>query len=365
MPNGTSRLFETQSAPDKFRHLLDRRDVLKIWGRLFTGYKPFLSIEITRECPLRCPGCYAYEPQHLHGVLLRQLSDYRKDDLIRRVFALVDELRPLHVSIVGGDPLIRFRELTEILPGLSRRRIGVFLVTSAFRKIPDSWFSLPGLDIVVSIDGLQPEHDVRRKPATYERILQNIAGNQITVHCTVTSSMVRPAYLEEFLCFWTNRPEAKRIWMSLFTPQRGATDVEILNPDQRRFVIQELVRLAEFYPKLDMNREIMEAFLHPPVRPEDCAFARVTETISADLKTRITPCQFGGDPDCSQCGCIAAMALARIGRHQPVRGLNALTILKTSSLVGDRSRRIRSALSSAGAECDPCGSDAANSSIPS
>jgi len=26
------------------------------------------------------------------------------------------------------------------------------------------------LNVVVSIDGLQPEHDERRKPATYERI---------------------------------------------------------------------------------------------------------------------------------------------------------------------------------------------------
>ena len=339
------RLFETNGASQRFRRLLDGRDVLKIWGRLLAGYKPFLSIEITRECPLHCPGCYAYEPQHLHGVPLRQLSDYQKDDLIRNTLALVDRQRPLHVSIVGGDPLVRFRELEEILPALSRRRIGVFLVTSAFRRIPDSWFSLAGLDIVVSIDGLQPEHDSRRKPATYDRILQNIAGNPITVHCTVTSAMMRPGYLEEFLGFWTARPETRRIWMSLFTPQQGARDLEILNPDQRRLVITELVRLAELYPKLDMNQDIINEFLHPPAHPRDCVFAQLTETVSADLKTRITPCQFGGDPDCSQCGCVASMVLARMGRHQPVWGIKAATILKASSIVGDRSRRVRSDVS--------------------
>ncbi|MBV8051028.1 MAG: radical SAM protein [Acidobacteriaceae bacterium] len=318
------------------------KDVLRMWGRVVTGYKPFLSIEITRECPLRCPGCYAYEPQHLGGaVALRQLSDYKGEELVRRVLTLVNELRPVHVSIVGGDPLVRFRELQEILPALSRRRIGVFLVTSAFRKIPDEWFSLPGLEIVVSIDGLQPEHDERRKPATYARILQSIAGNPISIHCTVTSMMVRDGYLEEFLRAWSERVETRRIWFSLFTPQRGATDAEMLSREQRHYVVEELARLASSYPKLDMNGEILREFINPPARPEDCMFARVTETVSADLKTRIAPCQFGGNPDCSQCGCFPSMVLARMGHKAPVRGLNAISILKVSAIVGSYAARMR------------------------
>lgn len=347
MGAATPRLFQTTAGPEKFRLELHPNDVLRIWGRILTGYKPFLSIEITRECPLRCPGCYAYEPQHLGGsVTLRQLSDYKADELVRRVLTLVDELRPLHVSIVGGDPLVRFRELQEILPALSDRGVAVFLITSAFRKIPDEWFSLPGLDIVVSIDGLQPEHDERRKPATYDRILQSVAGHPITIHCTVTSLMARRGYLEEFLRFWSNRPETRRILMSLFTPQRGATNVEILSPEQRRSLVEELAGLAASYPKLDMNGEILREFLHPPSRPEECMFARITETVSADLKTRIAPCQFGGDPDCSQCGCFPSMVLARMGHKATIAGLTASSILKVSAIVGAHAARIRSGYSS-------------------
>ena len=63
----------------------------------------------------------------------------------------------------------------------------------------------------MSIDGLQPEHDVRRTPATYDRILKHIAGHQITVHCTVTRQQVnRPGYLEEFLRFWSAQPETSK-----------------------------------------------------------------------------------------------------------------------------------------------------------
>ena len=63
------------------------------------------------------------------------------------------------------------------------------LVTSAVRPIPNEWLDCR-LQVVVSIDGLQPEHDERRKPAG-ERVLKHIEGHQITVHCTVTRQQAR------------------------------------------------------------------------------------------------------------------------------------------------------------------------------
>ena len=52
------------------------KGVVRAWGKILVGYRPNLSIEITRECPLRCPGCYAYGDEHLGGsVTLRELRD--------------------------------------------------------------------------------------------------------------------------------------------------------------------------------------------------------------------------------------------------------------------------------------------------
>ena len=83
-------------------------------------------------------------------------------------------------------------------------------MTSAVRPIPTRVERLNRLQIVVSIDGLQPEHDVRRTPATYDRILKHIEGHQITVHCTVTRQQVRrDGYLEEFLDFWQANPNTR------------------------------------------------------------------------------------------------------------------------------------------------------------
>ena len=98
---------------------MNSSQVIKAWGKILTGGYPSLSIEITRECPLRCPGCYAYEPEHLNGTPLRQLPDKKGEDLVKGVLELVDEYKPLHISIVGGEPLVRFRELNSLLPILN------------------------------------------------------------------------------------------------------------------------------------------------------------------------------------------------------------------------------------------------------
>jgi MoaA/NifB/PqqE/SkfB family radical SAM enzyme len=318
--------------------------LLQSWSTILGGRKPLLSIEITRECPLRCPGCYAYDDAHLggNGVNLRVLSDYKNDALVREVVNLVDRFQPLHVSLVGGDPLVRYRELEKILPELDARGINVQLVTSAFRPIPADWTRFSRLSVVVSVDGLQPDHDERRKPATYERILQNIQESQVTIHCTITGQMVRQEnYFERFLAFWSEKPQIKRVWMSIFTPQKGAVGPEILTPQERIRVIDELGRLRTRFPVLDMSERVLREFLNPPKSPEECIFARTTRVISADLKTLVTPCQFGGNPDCSQCGCMASMGLAAVGHLQIGSGVTLGKLYAASEIIGNGIGKLR------------------------
>src|SRR5690242_4023271 len=322
---------------------MHRKEVVQAWGKILAGKKPSLSIEITKECPLRCPGCYAFADGHVgDGTNLRDLSDYKTNELVDKVIKLVDSYRPLHVSIVGGDPLVRFRELSLIVPELHKRGLFLQIVTSAFRPIPAEWANYSKVGIVVSIDGLQPEHDARRKPATYERILKNIAGHRVTVHCTITSQMMRdPTYLERFLQFWTERPEVRKIWMSIFTPQIGEQAEEILSPPQRAQCIAELRRLRTRYSKLDMYDAQIEEFANPPESPADCIFAQTTTTISADLKTQVVPCQLGGRPDCSQCGCVASMGMAAVGHHHLAFGVTAGQLFTISNRIGRKVRKLR------------------------
>jgi sulfatase maturation enzyme AslB (radical SAM superfamily) len=321
------------------------REVVQAWGRILSGYRPNLSIEITKECPLRCPGCYAYGDEHLGGdVTLRGLADYKGDELVERFMALIDRHRPLHVSIVGGEPLVRYRELGQILPQLAKRDIHAQLVTSAVRPIPREWADIPRLQVVVSIDGLQPEHDVRRTPATYDRILKHIEGHQITVHCTVTRQQVRrEGYLEEFLQYWQQSPHTRLIWISLYTPQVGELSMERLTPDDRARVIGDLRRLRGRFSKLQMLDGMLKVYATPPESPDNCIFAQTTECFSSDLERRITPCQFGGNPDCRNCGCMASAGLEAIGRHRLRGGLPVGKIFYASLKVGNTVARVRNA----------------------
>jgi MoaA/NifB/PqqE/SkfB family radical SAM enzyme len=292
--------------------------IVRAWGKILRGYRPNLSIEITKECPLRCPGCYAYGDEHLGGAqTLRTLSDRKGQSLVDGIIEVVDRLQPLHVSLVGGEPLVRYRELNELLPLLSKRGLFVQVVTSAVRPIPIEWASIPRLQVCVSIDGLQPEHDVRRAPATYDRILKHIEGQHITVHCTVTRQQtLRDGYIEEFVRTWSDNANVKSIWLSLYTPQIGEASEEKLTADDRARVVRDLQVMRERYSKLQMPRQLLDAYLEPPASPEDCIFAQTTDCVSADLQTRITPCQFGGAPDCANCGCMASAGLAAVGRHR-------------------------------------------------
>jgi sulfatase maturation enzyme AslB (radical SAM superfamily) len=289
-----------------------------------------LSLEITRECPLSCPGCYAYGESHLgEGKLLRDLNDLRGDELVKGVLELVRRHRPMHVSLVGGEPLVRHRELSVILPALGAMNIFTLVVTSGVIPIPMEWMTLPRVRVAVSVDGLPEHHDVRRKPATYKKILKNIAGRKVNVHWVITGPMLEQAnYVETYLSFWSARPEAERIWVSLYTPQKGEVSAEKLTSEQRTVAATQLERLKKKFPKLLMNEGIARTFVEPPNSPKECLFSKMSVNYSADMQTRVEPCVFGGTPDCSQCGCAASSGLHWI------RTVSVAGPLKVGHLVG-------------------------------
>jgi hypothetical protein len=216
---------------------------------------------------------------------------------------------------------------------MAKRGLYTQVVTSAVREIPADWHVLDRLQIVVSIDGLQPEHDVRRAPATYERILKHIAGHKIIVHCTVTKQQARrPGYLDEFIRFWSAQAEVERIWISLYTPQVGEVSEERLGGDAPAgpggFVEAEHAApeaaAADGGPRCTPNR-------------------RPRPTIASSQSTRLCRRTSNSDhalsirrrPDCSSCGCLASAGLAAVARHRllgviPVGGLPRLAANRRS-----------------------------------
>jgi hypothetical protein len=132
--------------------------------------------------------------------------------------------------------------------------------------------------------------------------------------------------------------------MSQHTPQKGEPGAEVLKPEIRARVIEELSNLRERFPKLNLPRSILDVYRKPPASPSECMFARSTRTITADLKNEITPCQIGGNPDCSQCGCMASAGMEAIAAHRLPGGIQIRTLYNIADAVGRRisaSARVR------------------------
>ena len=145
---------------------------------------------------------------------------------------------------------------------------------------------ISSLSLVVSIDGLQPEHDARRKPATYERILQTIQDSFVTVHCTVTGQITgRPGYLEEFMRFWSERPRSSASG-SASSRRRGSRGARDSDPRDARRSFERVTAPLSSVSQISDEPEMIEELRHPPQSPEECIFARTTKSLSADLETR-------------------------------------------------------------------------------
>jgi len=216
------------------------------------------------------------------------------------------------------------------------------VVTSAVLPIPTAWMRLPRVRVAVSVDGLPEHHDIRRKPATYDRILKNIAEREVNIHWVVTRPMLeRSNYFEQYVSFWNARPEVNRIWVSFYTPQKEEKSVEMLGAADRRFAAAKLAELEKPYPKLLFHEGIARAFLRPPEKPDDCVFAKMSANYSADLRTRVEPCVFGGTPDCSQCGCMASTGLHWIRGIKVVGGLKVGHFVGASIRIGSLLNRLQ------------------------
>jgi hypothetical protein len=133
---------------------------------------------------------------------------------------------------------------------------------------------LPRLQVVVSIDGLQPEHDERRKPATYERILKHIEGHQITVHCTVTRQQARGTDTSRSSSISGRPTRHALIWISLYTPQVGELSMERLTPADRAKVIADLRRLRPQFSKLQMLDGMLNVYASRRSRPRSASSLR-------------------------------------------------------------------------------------------
>jgi hypothetical protein len=62
---------------------------------------------------------------------------------------------------------------------------------------------------------------------------------------------------------------------------------------------------------------------------------------SADLRTRVEPCFFGGTPDCRECGCAVTAGLPWVGEKPLIGLLRVSLIIQGSVAAGSLIGRLR------------------------
>ena len=105
---------------------------------------------------------------------------------------------------------------------------------------------------------------------------------------------------------------------------------------ERVAAVHEIVEARRVSGKVHMPDIALKGYLKPPQSPEECVFSRVTTSVSADLKTRVTPCQFGGRPVCAEYGCLASAGLASFARYRIAGLLPVASLFAVSHGIGRR-----------------------------
>jgi MoaA/NifB/PqqE/SkfB family radical SAM enzyme len=189
-----------------------------------------INLEVTKRCNARCDFCDYWRQDHPE-----ELADYTP---------LVKKLRPLAVSLTGGEPLLR-TDLAEIIASL-RRNFGflvIGLVTNGLLLTPERGRELwqAGLsELSISLDYLDERHDRDRGlPGLARHILDvapalTAAGIEVIFNVVIKKGNYReiPAILERAGAL------GAKVSLSAYNPWRIHNDRHMLTaadlPELRR-----------------------------------------------------------------------------------------------------------------------------------
>jgi hypothetical protein len=115
----------------------------------------------------------------------------------------------------------------------------------------------------------------------------------------------------------------------------------MITPESRKAIAEELPELRKRFPKLLMTEGFANAYLEPPKNPDDCTFSKMSVNYSADLRTRVEPCIFGGNPDCTQCGCAVSAGFHWAGNHHIAGPLSVRHLVNSSVVIGTAVNNLR------------------------
>lgn len=191
----------------------DRRLVIKDKSRLDS-----MDLEFSGRCNLRCAHCFAALSQ-------KDMSQ----ETLEKVFAGIDALEPVSLTINGGEPLLN-PLLPEALRLARARRLRVTVMsnaTLATEEIADLLKENIVAKVQVSLDFFDETHDAIRGNGAFKKTVRGIKlliSRKLPVFISAVVQESTVGRLEEFKNFCLGGLGASGITFSSITPIGSAKD---------------------------------------------------------------------------------------------------------------------------------------------
>lgn len=162
----------------------------------------FVFLAITRKCPMRCEHCFEWDN-------LNQKEVFSKDTLFKTI-DLFQKQGVLQFHFSGGEPMVRFKDLVQLVKFASRKS-ECWVLTSGFNFTRENAQILKQVGckgVVVSIDHYLPEmHNLfRGNDTSFEGAVNavkeaKLAGMVVSVSVCATKSFIEGGHLLPYLDF--------------------------------------------------------------------------------------------------------------------------------------------------------------------
>ncbi|MCF7913242.1 MAG: radical SAM protein [Candidatus Cloacimonetes bacterium] len=171
--------------------------------------------------------------------------------------------------------------------------------------------------IFVSLDGLQPTHDLLRGKS-FERIVNNIRQSRhpsLFINFTINNH--NKAEIEDFCEFIKGLPQIKGIFFYFHTPYYGIDELYI-EQEERNEIIHKLLILKKKYKILNSSAGLKSAIRNDWKRPLDiCQVYEEGKTYKC--------CRYPGNPElCRNCGYLSYAEIDQALKLKPTALINAL-----------------------------------------
>ena len=306
--------------PMRRRPLVSAYDIAKLGFFLF-GFprNGFGSIDVTKECNLRCAHCYFFEGGEGEAPAWKGKDDLTIEEWSAKLEAMKQKQSLLEFPFfqctwVGGEPLVR-KDLIEV--GRKYFRYNT-VVTNGTIPLPD-W---PDVNWYISVDGDEATHErIRRKKGIYRRAMKHVSERpnlKVTVAYCITRENAH--CLEQAIVDWAGAGAA-HMTFDFFTPVGAlTTDSQFLPLAERDRVLDQLLALKKIYGDFFVLPERVFRMMKSDrcrTVTDNCLFAERGFAFGPD-GTRKEKCMMGPDADCDRCGCVVPFYMASLTRRRDI-----------------------------------------------